>query len=88
MGSGTIQHSYPYCYRSDTPLIYRAVPSWFVRVTDFIDDLAAANEQILWVPGHIKDGRFGHWLESAIDWAISRNRVWEPPSDLGKRGLR
>ena len=75
----TIQHSYPYCYRSDTPLIYRAVPSWFVRVTDFIDDLAAANEQILWVPGHIKDGRFGHWLESAIDWAISRNRVWGTP---------
>ena len=75
----TIQHSYPHCYRSDTPLIYRAVPSWFVRVTDFIDDLAAANEQILWVPGHIKDGRFGHWLESAIDWAISRNRVWGTP---------
>ena len=75
----TIQHNYPYCYRSDTPLIYRAVPSWFVRVTDFIDDLAAANEQILWVPGHIKDGRFGHWLESAIDWAISRNRVWGTP---------
>ncbi len=75
----TIQHNYPFCYRSDTPLIYRAVPSWFVRVTDFVDDLVAANEQILWVPGHIKDGRFGHWLGSAIDWAISRNRVWGTP---------
>ena len=75
----TIQHSYPYCYRSDTPLIYRAVPSWFVRVTDFLGDLAAANEQILWVPSHIKEGRFGHLLESANDWAISRNRVWGTP---------
>lgn len=74
-----IQHSYPFCWRSDTPLIYRAIPSWFVRVTDFIDDLVAANEQIRWVPEHIKEGRFGNWLKGAIDWSISRNRVWGTP---------
>ena len=74
-----IQHSYPYCYRSDTPLIYRAIPSWYVRVTAFKDNLKAANEQINWVPEHIKHGRFGNWLDGAIDWAISRNRVWGTP---------
>jgi isoleucyl-tRNA synthetase len=74
-----IQHSYPYCYRSDTPLIYRAIPSWYVRVTAIVDDLLAANEQIRWIPGHIKHGRFGNWLKGAADWAISRNRVWGTP---------
>ena len=74
-----IQHSYPYCYRSDTPLIYRAIPSWYVRVTAFKDNLKAANEQINWVPEHIKHGRFGNWFDGAIDWAISRNRVWGTP---------
>ena len=74
-----IQHSYPYCYRSDTPLIYRAIPSWYVRVTAFKDNLKAANEQINWVPEHIKHGRFGNWLDGALDWAISRNRVWGTP---------
>ncbi len=75
----TLQHSYPFCYRSDTPLIYRAIPSWYVRVTEIKDRLLAANEQILWVPDHLKDGRFGNWLENAIDWAVSRNRVWGTP---------
>ncbi len=75
----TIQHSYPFCYRSDTPLIYRAIPSWYVRVTDMRDKLLKANEQIRWVPDHIKEGRFGNWLEGAIDWSISRNRVWGTP---------
>ena len=74
-----IQHSYPFCYRSDTPLIYRAIPSWYVRVTDLIDPLVANNQKINWVPDHIKDGRFGNWLEGAIDWSISRNRVWGTP---------
>jgi isoleucyl-tRNA synthetase len=74
-----IQHSYPFCWRSDTPLIYRAIPSWYVRVTDLKDRMLAANEQIRWVPDHIKQGRFGNWLENAVDWAISRNRVWGTP---------
>ena len=74
-----IVHSYPHCYRTDTPLIYRAVPSWFVRVTEFVDDIVAANEQVRWVPDHIKHGRFGNWLKGVVDWAISRNRVWGTP---------
>ena len=74
-----IQHSYPFCWRSDTPLIYRAIPSWYVRVTVLIDKLLAANEQIHWVPGHIKHGRFGNWLKGALDWSISRNRIWGTP---------
>ncbi len=76
---GVLQHSYPFCYRSDTPLIYRAIPSWYVRVTSIIDDLLAANEQVRWIPGHIKHGRFGNWLKGAIDWSISRNRIWGTP---------
>ena len=75
----TIQHNYPYCYRSDTPLIYRAVPSWFVNVGKFKDRLMNANRHVRWVPEHIQAGRFGNWLENARDWAISRNRVWGTP---------
>jgi len=76
---GVTVHSYPHCYRTDAPLIYRAVPSWFVRVTDIVDDLRASNDEVRWVPEHIKRGRFGNWIENAIDWAISRNRVWGTP---------
>ena len=75
----TIQHNYPYCYRSDTPLIYRAVPSWFVDVGQFKNRLVSSNQEVRWVPEHIRDGRFGNWLENARDWAISRNRVWGTP---------
>ena len=74
-----IMHNYPYCWRSDTPLIYRAIPSWFVRVTDIKDEILASNAQVHWVPEHIKEGRFGNFLRSAIDWSISRNRIWGNP---------
>lgn len=72
-------HSYPFCYRSDTPLIYKAIPSWYVRVEEIKDRLLRSNQDINWVPGHIKDGRFGKWLEGARDWSISRNRIWGTP---------
>lgn len=75
----TIQHSYPFCYRSDTPLIYRAVSSWFIAVEKIKDQLIEANKQTTWVPDHLRDGRFGHWLENARDWAVSRNRFWGTP---------
>ncbi len=77
-------HSYPFCWRTDTPLIYKAMSSWFVKVTDFRDDMVKNNQQINWVPGHIKDGRFGKWLEGARDWSISRNRFWGTPIPVWK----
>ncbi len=77
-------HSYPFCWRTDTPLIYKAMSSWFVRVTDFRDEMVKNNQQINWVPGHIRDGRFGKWLEGARDWSISRNRFWGTPIPVWK----
>ncbi len=75
----TILHSYPHCWRCSSPLIYRAVESWFVKVTKIKETMLRVNERIHWQPAHIKNGRFGKWLEGARDWAISRNRYWGCP---------
>ncbi len=73
------QHNYPYCWRTDTPIIYKAINSWYVSVTAIRERLVELNQQINWVPGHVRDGRFGMWLEGARDWSISRNRFWGSP---------
>ena len=72
-------HSYPHCWRCRTPLIYRAVSSWYVQVTAFKDRLVELNQDINWIPGNVKDGQFGKWLANARDWSISRNRYWGSP---------
>lgn len=74
-----ITHNYPHCWRCDSPLIYWAIVTWFVRVTELKSKMIAANQRIRWVPEHIGEGRFGKWLENARDWAVSRNRFWGSP---------
>ena len=69
--SGTFTHSYPFCWRTDTPLMYRAVKSWFIKVTDLKQDLIANNKKARWVPKEIQEGRFHNWLADARDWCVS-----------------
>ncbi|QTF71727.1 isoleucine--tRNA ligase [Arthrobacter woluwensis] len=73
------EHSYPHCWRCRNPLIYRAVSSWYVSVTTFKERMVELNQEINWIPGNVKDGQFGKWLENARDWSISRNRFWGSP---------
>ncbi len=74
--SERLVHSYPFCWRTETPLIYKAIPTWYVRVEAFRDRMVELNKTIHWVPGYVGTRRFGNWLEEARDWAISRNRYW------------
>ncbi|SDT02021.1 isoleucine--tRNA ligase [Actinopolymorpha singaporensis] len=77
-------HPYPHCWRCDTPLVYKAVDSWFVEVTRFRDRMVELNQQIEWTPAHVRDGSFGKWLANARDWSISRNRFWGSPIPVWK----
>ncbi len=79
MRESSYVHSYPHCWRCRNPLIYRAVSSWFVKVTDIKDRMVELNQEINWIPDNVKDGQFGKWLENARDWSISRNRYWGSP---------
>ncbi|HEX7566941.1 MAG TPA: isoleucine--tRNA ligase, partial [Anaerolineaceae bacterium] len=76
---GTLTHTYPFCWRCSTPLLYYARPTWYIRTSQYKEKLVALNDRINWYPGHIKYGRFGNWLENNVDWALGRERYWGTP---------
>ena len=80
----TYEHTYPFCWRCDTPLIYWAKQTWYIRTSSFKDRLVALNNTINWVPDHIRNGRFGRWLENNVDWALGRDRYWATPLPIWK----
>jgi isoleucyl-tRNA synthetase len=81
---GTYEHTYPFCWRCDSPLLYYARETWYVRTSRYKDRLVALNQEINWYPEHIKEGRFGNWLENNVDWAIGRERFWGTPLPIWK----
>ncbi|MEZ4725897.1 MAG: class I tRNA ligase family protein [Caldilineaceae bacterium] len=86
--SGTIEHTYPFCWRCGTPLLYVAKQTWYIRTSAHKEELVALNQEINWVPEHIKNGRFGAWLENNIDWALGRDRYRAPRCQSGRVTLR
>ncbi len=77
--AGTYVHTYPFCWRCDSPLLYYAKETWYIRTSRCKDRLVALNQEINWYPAHIRDGRFGHWLANNVDWALGRDRFWGTP---------